>query len=97
MSTKADYVRGQEQTRPHVCHWPGCRQQVPPAQWGCRPHWFRIPKGLRDRIWATFKPGQERDGTPSREYVSAARAVQEWIEREQERAIEEQQPGLFEL
>lgn len=24
MSTKADYVRSQGQTRDHHCHWPGC-------------------------------------------------------------------------
>jgi len=34
MSTKADYVRSQGQTRNHHCHWPGCDKQVPPAMWG---------------------------------------------------------------
>lgn len=79
MTTKADYVRSQGQTRDHECHWPGCPIQVPPAMWGCRRHWFRLPKVLRARIWATYLPGQERTMSPSREYVAAARAVQEWI------------------
>lgn len=79
MTSKADYVRSQGQTRDHACHWPGCPKQVPPAMWGCRPHWYRLPKALRARIWATYEPGQERTMTPSREYVEAARAVQDWI------------------
>jgi len=47
--------------------------------WGCREHWFKIPKTLRDRIWATYRPGQEITKTPSVEYIEAAKAVQEWI------------------
>lgn len=76
---KYDYVRQQGQTRQHHCHWPGCEKQVPPAMWGCREHWFRLPKYLRDRIWRAYRPGQEKTMTPSGEYVEAARAVQEWI------------------
>ena len=70
--SKADYVRSQGQTRNHHCHWPGCDRQVPPAMWGCKPHWFRLPAGLRRRIWAAYQPGQERTGRPSAEYVEAA-------------------------
>lgn len=47
--------------------------------WGCRQHWFRIPKRLRDRIWATYRPGQEIDKQPSPGYRAAARDVQAWI------------------
>ena len=47
--------------------------------WGCQPHWYRLPKALRDRIWQTYRPGQEISKTPSRDYIAAARAVQEWI------------------
>lgn len=86
MNTKADYVRSQGQTRKHHCHWPGCNQQVPPAMWGCKGHWFRLPTSLRARIWATYKPGQEVNGTPSAEYLEAARQVQAWI-AEQNKAL----------
>jgi len=79
MNRKADYVKSQGQTRNHHCHWPGCEKQVPPAMWGCKKHWFMLPKELRDQIWKTFEPGQEVDCSPSREYVQAARAVQAWI------------------
>lgn len=80
---KARYVLSQGQTRKHHCHWPGCERQVPPAMWGCREHWYRLPEHLRDRIWRTFRPGQEKDQTPSRDYVEAARAVQEWISNQE--------------
>lgn len=77
---KADYVRSQSQTRRHTCHWPGCDTQVPPAMWGCKAHWFKLPKRLRDRIWATYEIGQEVSMTPSDEYLAVAHEVQEWIE-----------------
>lgn len=79
MSTKIDYVKAQRQTRAHTCHWPGCGTQVPPAMWGCKEHWFRLPKALRDAIWQEYRPGQERDGKPSVRYVATALIVQEWI------------------
>ena len=79
MNTRADYVRGQGQTRNHHCHWPSCDRQVPPAVWGCRPHWYALPKALRDRVWRAFRPGQEVTGKPSEPYVAVAREVQAWI------------------
>lgn len=79
MTTKADYVRSQGQTRAHTCHWPGCTQQVPPAMWGCRPHWFKLPKPIRDAIWAAYRPGQEKTMDPSPRYLAAAKAAQDWI------------------
>lgn len=76
---KVDYVLSQSQTRDHHCHWPDCHRQVPPAMWGCKMHWFKLPKHLRDRIWKTYRPGQEVTMTPSKEYVEAAKEVQTWI------------------
>jgi hypothetical protein len=86
MTAKAAYVRSQGQTRGHHCHWPGCTAQVPPAMWGCKGHWFRLPTILRLRIWATYAPGQEVSGTPSGAYLEAAKQVQAWI-AEQNKAI----------
>lgn len=83
MTTKADYVKSQGQTRSHHCHWPGCTKQCPPAMWGCRPHWYSLPANLRKDIWATYRPGQEVHGTPSRAYVRVAQAVQDWITQHQ--------------
>jgi transcriptional regulator with XRE-family HTH domain len=87
VASKRRYVKRQGQTRDHHCHWPGCNTQVPPAMWGCRTHWFKLPKALRDRIWATYAPGQEVDMTPSAEYLQVADDVQRWIrENSQQRS-----------
>ena len=63
----------------HTCHWPRCDKQVPPAMWGCKAHWFQLPKDLRDLIWDTYRPGQEVTKNPSPAYVAAAQKVQQWI------------------
>lgn len=63
----------------HHCHWPGCDATVPPAAWGCRKHWYKLPLALRNKIWAAYRPGQEETKTPSRRYVEVAREVQDWI------------------
>jgi hypothetical protein len=76
---KVRYVKSQGQSRSHECHWPGCKTQVPPAMWGCKPHWFALPAYLRDKVWKAYRPGQEKTGTPSAAYVEVAREVQAWI------------------
>ena len=63
----------------HTCHWPGCAQPVPPAMWGCKPHWFSLPKHLRDEVWANYRRGQEVTKDPSPAYVATAQKVQAWI------------------
>jgi len=52
--------------------------------WGCKYHWFKLPKYLRDKIWKAYRPGQEKDKNPSEEYIDAAHEVQRWIESEGE-------------
>lgn len=86
LTAKTDYVRSQGQTRPHHCHWPGCDQQIPPAMWGCKAHWFALPENLRMRIWQSYSPGQEVAGTPSSKYIEAAKAVQTWINEQRTRS-----------
>lgn len=81
--SKADYVRRQPQARNHTCHWPGCSAQVPPAMWGCKKHWFKLPASLRAKVWATYKPGQEITMTPGAAYILVAQQVQEWIARQE--------------
>ncbi len=65
----------------HHCHWKGCNKVVPPAMWGCKTHWFMLPANLRARIWATYKPEQEINKTPSAEYLQIAIKVQKWIQQ----------------
>jgi hypothetical protein len=76
---KAAYVLRQPQTRRHGCHWPNCDEQVRPSMWGCKRHWFKLPKVLRDKVWATYVPGQEERLDPSEAYLAVALEVQRWI------------------
>lgn len=41
--------------------------------WGCKKHWFMVPKIIRDRVWKHYRPGQENDKQPNAEYLVAAR------------------------
>jgi hypothetical protein len=52
---------------------------VAPRLWGCRKHWYMLPKKLRDAIWNAYVPRQEITKTPSPAYIQVAREVQEWI------------------
>lgn len=76
---KVAHVKAAKQDRSHHCHWPGCTKQVPPAMWGCTSHWYALPQRLRNKIWATYRPGQEKTLTPSADYLAAADEVQRWI------------------
>ncbi len=78
--SKADYVRAAPNPGGHTCHWPGCARNVPPAMWGCKTHWYKLPLALRNKVWRTYQPGQEISKRPSAEYVEVAREVQAWIE-----------------
>jgi len=92
---KVQYVRSQGQVRDHGCHWPGCTRQVPPAKWGCTPHWFALPKDLRDRIWKAYVPGQEIAKNPSPAYLAVANEAQQWIREFLERKAVPAQGSLL--
>jgi hypothetical protein len=82
ISAKVEHVRAARRagvTGAHTCHWPGCTQKVPPAVWGCQQHWYALPSGIRARIWAAYRPGQEVTKRPTAEYLVAAKEAQEWI------------------
>jgi hypothetical protein len=79
MADRVRHVRLATQSRAHTCHWPGCTKQVPPAMWGCKAHWFKLPQHLRNEIWRTYRAGQEIRLDPSDAYLVAARAAEDWI------------------
>ena len=62
----------------HECHWPTCKTEVTPAMWGCKKHWFKLPRKLRDRVWATYRRGQEITKTPSPAYLKVVLEVPDW-------------------
>ena len=63
----------------HTCHATNCKTEVPPAMWGCKRHWFMVPKDIRDRIWRSYRTGQCDDWNPSTEYCMAARDAVEAV------------------
>jgi hypothetical protein len=93
--SKAGYVIGQAKRSAgtdHHCHWTGCTAKVPPAMWGCKRHWSKLPEPIRQAIWRSFRPGQEISKTPSAAYVEAARAARDWIAENHPPVIQEALP-----
>lgn len=78
------------------CSWPGCTKVVPAKLWGCKPHWYRLPKAIRDMLWATYRPGQEVTKYPSPAYVVAFVRASEWaLKWEADHAPDTKQGSLF--
>lgn len=69
----------------HLCHARGCDTPVPPRIFMCKPHWFMVPKALRDAIWAAYVPGQERRKDPTDQYLTAARNAIEAVRSKESR------------
>jgi hypothetical protein len=45
----------------------------------CRRHWYMLPTRMRSAVWNTYRPGQEDDKRPSRDYLDAAQAAITWL------------------
>ncbi len=66
------------------CQWPNCdqRQHLPRQGWGCRPHWQKLPKHLRDAFRRTHQ--RVYTGLPAELACLAAQRtlndIQSWIE-----------------
>lgn len=45
----------------HRCAADSCEKIVPSDRLMCKPHWFKVPKDLRDRIWAGYRDVTIRD------------------------------------
>ena len=41
-----------------TCPHPDCEVEIPSQQFACRPHWFSLPQGLRNRIYANYRSGE---------------------------------------
>jgi len=66
----ASVGRNSKEAMKHLCHHPTCVRPVPPEMLACKSHWFMLPEEIRKRIWRTFRPRQEKDKRPSREWLS---------------------------
>jgi hypothetical protein len=56
--------------RARRCPIPYCGELIDPSRLMCRTHWHLIPKQLRDRVWATWRSGEE---ALSSEHLEAVR------------------------
>lgn len=67
-------------TRPntHRCPWPSCGEFVGAHLWGCKAHWHRLPRVLRNRIYNAYRTGQSM-ATASDEYRAATDLADRWI------------------
>ena len=73
----------------HHCHAVGCDAVTDPKLFMCARHWRMVPAHFQQRIWATYRRGQESDKRVSRDYLDAARAARRAV------AIKEHKLGLF--
>lgn len=71
----------------HHCHARGCAAPVKPEMLMCLKHWRSVPKNIQRRVWATYRPGQCDDMSPSSEWhVAADAAIKAVWDKEQARA-----------
>ena len=70
----------------HTCHVPDCDTPVTPKTLMCAYHWRQVPALLKQAVWEHYRSGQERDKSPSREYIRAERAAIDSV-RAKEKAL----------
>ena len=56
----------------HDCPAQGCTRGVSPSMLLCRPHWYMVPKPLRDAVWAAWADGTGAGSPAHRAAISAA-------------------------
>lgn len=57
--------------RLRVCPVPGCETKHSRNLMMCKPHWFQVPKPIRDEVWRSFKG----EGVLSDTYLDAREAA----------------------
>ncbi len=57
----------------HFCHAFGCSKAVAPRLIFCVAHWRMCPAENKRSIWATYRPGQEKDKRPTDLYRANAK------------------------
>jgi hypothetical protein len=61
----------------HPCEIPACPVLVASDRLMCRPHWYQVPKLLRDLVYATWRSGA---GVFTPEYREAVRQAVEAVQ-----------------
>lgn len=63
----------------HLCHAKNCAIPVPPKMLMCLRHWYMVPRAIRVQVWKHYRPGQEVDKQPSREYLTVMKQAIEAV------------------
>lgn len=58
--------------RQSIC--PICEKSISRTMLMCKPHWFQVPRELRDRVWSTYRAYRSDDGSLL-DYVEARDAA----------------------
>ena len=69
----------------HHCHATDCTVAVSPEMFMCKPHWFSLPRELRNALWRAYRPGQCDDMNPSREYCEVAKQCVRFVASNEKR------------
>lgn len=59
----------------HTCPNPPCEAKVPDNMLACRRDWYRLPQGIRNRVWAAWQDGE---GAGSDEHNAALHEAIAW-------------------
>jgi hypothetical protein len=63
----------------HTCPADGCAIVVTDHMLMCRPHWFALPRPLRDAIYDTYRRGQAAGTHPTRDYVANVQSARDYL------------------
>lgn len=64
----------------HLCHATGCTVEVPPKLLMCPRHWRMVPPDIQRAVWRHYRPGQEIDKRPTKEYLEVMKLAIEVVE-----------------
>jgi hypothetical protein len=56
----------------HKCPGPGCTARVADHMLMCRPHWYQVPRALRNDVWAAWDNGMGAGTIEHTEAITAA-------------------------
>lgn len=62
----------------HTCPYPNCKTPVSVSQLACRPHWFQLPKPLREDVWFAWRRKLARDPDGDAAHRRALAAAVDW-------------------
>ena len=58
------------------CFAAGCNKRIPSNRFGCRYHWFKLPREFRNEVWAAYRA---KDRARTLELVKQAHVMSmEW-------------------